>query len=530
MKKRLISGLLVACTVAAGLPVMAEEADGKVLDVALNADITTLDVKSTTNDYMAPMNFCDRLFDIHVLEDGSSEIVNSLCTDYTVSDDGLTYTFTLREGVKFSNGEDFTAEDVEYTFMHLLAQDSMNSDIPLEVVGAQDYMDGKADTISGIKIDGDYQISMTLVKANAGFVSELTSAVMGIIDKTTCENATNYGIDPEETVGTGPYKVTEWVNNDHVTLERNEYYWGEAPDVDKCIIHIIPDASSQNLMYQNGELDILDLDFQDSSIVSSIYETQYADKLVHKDRLALTYLNMNEDSDYLSDPVVRQAIQMSIDRQAILDSVYDGRGHLENSIIPEGVLGHNDNATEITYDPEGAKKLLEDAGYKDVEITFELAMDSSSKSNTQMTYQIIQQQLAEVGITADIKTYDQASWLDTRNSGEMDSFIGTWTLDYNDPANIMGTFFGSEANVKLRSNNYKDTDVIARVGAAPSIMDDDERYAEYQALEEKIVHEDYAWVPFFALSHYFAVGDDIESFQPHWAGYSDIFIKDVVMK
>ena len=69
-------------------------------------------------------------------------------------------------------------------------------------------MDGKADTISGIKIDGDYQISMTLVKANAGFVSELTSAVMGIIDKTTCENATNYGIDPEETVGTGPYKVT----------------------------------------------------------------------------------------------------------------------------------------------------------------------------------------------------------------------------------------------------------------------------------------------------------------------------------
>ena len=67
------------------------------------------------------------------------------------------------------------------------------------------------------------------------------------------------------------------MNNDHVTLERNEYYWGEAPDVDKCIIHIIPDASSQNLMYQNGELDILDLDFQDSSIVSSIYETQYAD-------------------------------------------------------------------------------------------------------------------------------------------------------------------------------------------------------------------------------------------------------------
>lgn len=530
MKKRWISGLLAVCTVAAGLPVMAEEADGKVLDVALNADITTLDVMATTNDYMSPMNFCDRLFEINVLEDGSSEIVNSLCTDYSVSEDGLTYTFTLREGVKFSNGEDMTAEDVEYTFMHLLSPDSMNADIPLEVVGAQDYMDGKSDSISGIQVDGDYQISITLEKANAGFVAELTSAVMGIIDKTTCENATNYGINPEETVGTGPYKVTEWVNNDHITLERNEYYWGEAPDVDTCIIHIIPDASSQNLMYQNGELDILDLDYQDSAIVSSTYETQYADKLVHRDRLALTYLNMNEKSDYLSDPVVRQAIQMSIDRQAILDSVYGGKGHLENSIIPQGVLGHNDNATEITYDPDGAKKLLEDAGYKDGDITFELAMDSSSNPNTQMVYQIVQQQLAAVGITADIKTYDQASWLATRKSGEMDAFVGTWTLDYNDPANIMATFFGSVENTVLRSDNYQDTDVIDRVAAASAIMDDDERYAEYQALEEKIIHEDYAWVPFYALSHYFAIGDDVESFQPHWAGYSDFYIKDVVMK
>lgn len=534
MKKRmmnvLLAGVLAAGSISPAMAAMAEEADGKVLDIALSSDISTMDVMGTSKDYMVPMNVFDRLFDIKVNDDGSTEIVNGLATDYTVSDDGLTYTFTLREGVKFSNGQDFTAEDVEYTFMHLLSPESINADIPLEVEGAQDYMDGKADTVSGIKVDGDYQISMTLAKPNAGFVSELTSAVVGIIDKTTVEGASNFGIDVDETVGTGPYIVTEWVNNDHITLVKNENYWGEEPSVDTCVIHIIPDASTQNLMYQNGELDIIDLDFQDASIVSSTYETQYADNIVSGKRLALTYMNMNAKSDYLSDPVVRQAIQMAVDRQAILDSVYGGKGHLENSIIPEGVLGHNDNATEIVYDPDGAKKLLEDAGYKDGEITFEMGYDSSASANNQMVCQIIQQQLAAVGINMEIKTYDQSSWLATRKAGEMDSFVGTWTMDYNDPANIMVTFFGSVENTVMRSDNYQDTSVIDRVAAAPSIIDDDARYAEYQALEEKIIHEDYSWVPLFALDHEFAISDDVESYTPHWAGYGDFFISGVVMK
>ena len=530
MKKKAVS-LLFSCMLAVSAMSPSVYAEGeKVLDAALAEDITTLDVMGTSNDYLVPMNIYDRLFEVNVLEDGSTEIVGSLCTDYAVSDDGLTYTFTLKDGVKFSNGEDFTAEDVEYTFMHLLSPESQNADIALEVKGAQQYMDGEADKVEGIAVNGDYEISITLANPNAGFIAELTSPAMSIIDKTTVEGAENFGINVDETVGTGPYKVSEWENNDHITLVRNENYWGESPTADSCVIHIVPDASTQNLMYQNGELDIIDLDGLDSSIVTSTYETQYADKLVSKDRLSLTYMMMNENNEYLSDPVVRQAIQMSVDRQAILDAVYGGKGHLENGIIPTGVLGHNDNGTEITYDPEGAKKLLEDAGYKEGDITFELAYDSSTGANPQMVDQIIQQQLAAVGIKLEIKTYDQSSWLAARKAGELDSYTGTWTMDYNDPANIMVTFFGSADNAVLRSNNYKNQDIMDRVAAASSIVDDEERYAEYQALEETIVHEDFAWVPMYALSHLFAIGDEVESFVPHWAGYSNFYIKDVTMK
>ena len=173
--------------------------------------------------------------------------------------------------------------------------------------------------------------------------------------------------------------------------------------------------------------------------------------------------------------------------------------------------------------------MLADAGYSEGQVTFEMALDSTASSNLQMVYQIVQQQLAAVGINAEIKTYDESSWLATRKSGEMASFLGTWTMDYNDPANIMYTFFGSAENCVLRSVNYKDADIIARVAAASSIIDDEERYAEYQALEEKIIHEDYQWLPLYALSHFYAISDEVAHYEPHWAGYSDFYLRDVTM-
>ena len=112
----------------------------------------------------------------------------------------------------------------------------------------------------------------------------------------------------------------------------------------------------------------------------------------------------------------------------------------------------------------------------------------------------------------------------------MDSFVARWGMDYNDPANIMYTFFGTEEYTKGRSLNYADKSVIARVSAVRSIVDDREREAEYQALEEKLIREDVAWVPLFAELHLWALGERVESFTPHWAGFTDFYVSDVVLK
>ena len=256
-------------------------------------------------------------------------------------------------------------------------------------------------------------------------------------------------------------------------------------------------------------------------MVHSTHPTQYTDRIVTGNRLATTYLALNENIEPLGDVRVRRAIQMAIDRQTILDSVYSGDGSLVDGIYPEGLIGYSaDNQGWLTYDPEGAKALLAEAGYADG-FAMELASDSSTSASVLLVLQIIQQNLADVGIQAEIVSYDEASWLDTRNSGEMNSFVATWTADYNDPDNFIYTFFGNADNTRTRSLNYANTEVMDRVAAAREITEESERLAEYAALEKQIVQEDAAWVPLLCRTHLFVLGDRVASYTPHWAGYSD---------
>ena len=515
---------------SSGVGAAVAEAEPGLLRVAALYDISTMDVAHTTDNYMVPMNVFDRLFESEVQADGSTAVVPSLCENYEVSEDGLTYTFHLRENVTFSNGSEFAADDVAYTFTRLLTEGGVNDDVALEVLGAQALKSGDADELAGVEIIDGHTVQVTLETANAGFLAELTGPAMSIVDRETTESASSFGIACEDTVGTGPYKITEWVVNDHYTLERNDGYWGEEPSVKKMIVYIIPDASTQNLMFQNGELDIIDLESIDSVIVESTYKTQYADRLVVSSRVGLLYFALNENNTYLSDVNVRRAIQMAIDADAIVESIYAGDAVVENGIIPVGVWGYNASLERPAYDPEAAKQLLAEAGYSDGEISFELSLDSSASGNVQLVYQVIQQYLAAIGINAEIKSYDESSWLDLRKSGEMDSFVANWTMDYNDPANIMFTFFGSADKTGIRSLNYANEAVMQRVAAASGITDDAERLAEYQELERIIVSDDAAWVPLLGNTHLFAIGERVASFVPYWAGFSNFYAKNVTLK
>ena len=490
------------------------------LVAALNADIQTADVQKTSKDYEVPFNIFDRLVDVEVDADGNSKIVPSLAENWDISDDGLEYTFHLRQGVKFHNGNDFTAEDVAYTFHRMLTvEGGVNTEFIDQIKGADELLAGETDTLEGVEVVDDYTIKVTLKEPFAGFLASISSPGVSIYDSEATEAAGDqFGMDPAVTVGTGPFEFSSWSFNNQLVLTRNEDYWKGASKLPGVVIKIIPDTETQSMMFESGELDILDLDYAADS-VDRFTET-YPDQIVQGPRVGIVYFTMNFNKEPFQDVRVRKAVQMSIDRQAILDALYGGRGQVEQGIFPHGLIGFNPDQEEIKYDPEAAKALLAEAGYADG-FDMEIAADSSASDTMTMALEIVSDQLAEVRIRAEIKNYDESTWLETRKSGELGSFMSTWSADYNDPDNFIYTFFGNEEKTKIRSINYPDTEVMARVAKARTIVNEDERLAEYKALEEKIVHEDAAWVPMFSRLHLFAVSKRVEGFAPLWSGLSD---------
>lgn len=492
---------------------------GFMIDV-LNADIQTADVQKTSKDYTLPQNIYDRLLEIEVDDAGVSKIVPSLAEDWDISADGLEYTFHLRQDVKFQNGNDFTAEDVVYTFHRLLTvENGVNTELLDQVKGAAEVIEGSADTLEGVEMVDDYTVKITLKEPFAAFLSCLTAPGLSIYDSEATEAAGDqFGMDPAVTVGTGPFRFAGWTFNDQLVLVKNEDYWKGAPELPGVVIKIIPDTETQTMMFESGELDLLDLDFV-TDAADRFLET-YPEQIVQGPRVGITYFTMNFNIEPFQDLKVRQAVQMAIDRQAILDALYGGRGQVEHGIYPYGLIGFNEGQTKISYDPEKAKALLAEAGYPDG-FTMELAADASASDTVTMALEIIKEQLAAVGINAEIKNYDESTWLETRKAGELGSFMSTWTADFNDPENFIYTFFGNEEKTRIRSINYPDTAVMDCVGAARGIVNEDERLAEYQALEEKLIHEDAAWVPMYSRTHLWAVSSRVQNFKPVWSGVSD---------
>ncbi len=504
----------------------------ETLHLAMNAEITTMDAHKTTNDYIVPMNIFDTLFSIKKNDDGTTEIVNSLVEDYDVSDDGLIYHFTLKDGIVFSDGTPLTAQDVKFTFERILKiPDSAQTDFVILIYGAEDMLEGKADSLKGITVEDERNFSIRLSSPFAGFTALLsTPSTVIYSEKIVTEAGNDFGVVPEKTLGTGPYIIKEWVRGSGLGFEYNPRYWGDAPSVKKVEMKVM-EPQVMNLAFQKGDLDILDCLFLDSAIVNSTYKSdKYRDHIVSTDRLGENFLMLNENIPPLDDVRVRRAIMLSIDRGSILESIYDGDGKLEDGIFPAGCIGHSeDNQGWLKYDPEGAKKLLSEAGLGGG-FDMELYLDSSATDSVKNTIQIIAGNLNDVGIRANIRSIDHASFLDLRNSGEMSAYWALWLLDYNDPDNIIYTFFGSEDNTKIRSNNYKDRSVIERVATAKTIVDDAERLSEYKDLEKKIVQDDAAMVPMFSLKHLFVVSDRVERFTPHWGGWSDIYFDRIELK
>ncbi len=517
--KRMLSLVLACLLVLTMAPMALAEAPTGTLRVFLDGDPETLDGQMTTDSYDIPLNAFDRLVECDTV-DGRPELVPGLADSWEVTDDGLTYTFKLHEGVKFHNGNDFTAEDVVYTITRMMNPKTLakNTDFYDMIAGASAFYGGEADSISGLTIVDDYTVQIVLDEPYAPFISGLATPGCVMLDSEATEAAGElFGMDASVTVGTGPFVLKEWVLGSKVTLEANKDYFKGAPKIDALTFLIVPDHDTQRMLYETGEADVFNFMYAPSQMEFFKNDPKYADQFVSGARAGTYYFLFNENLEPLNNVDVRKAMQMAIDRQAILDALYSGEGIVAQTLVPPTVLGYNENAPVIEYNPEKAKQMLADAGYPDgFDMVIAQTVDSPS---TLSRNQILQGMLAQVGIRVTIEQMDDATYYGVRAEGNLPSVSNEWAADFNDPDNFLYTFF-SKKNSLARSNNYANEDVQTRLEAARAMVDPEARMAEYQAIEQIIITDDAAMIPMYTINHQYLVNPRVQGFKVVWNGFN----------
>ena len=497
----------------------SEENDPSRYLVAIEDEPDTVDFQRTTIHYTIAQNVFNRLVGMESGADGEPVILPELAERWEISEDRRSYTFHLREGVRFSNGEALTASDVLYTFTRLLTHpESCNRDIVDKIAGSASLEKGEAQTLAGFTVLSDLDFVITLEEPFEAFLACMSMPGASILDEQTTSLAGDrFGQDAAWTIGTGSFILESWEPGKGMVLTANRNCWQGAPACAGLNLLFKTDAEEIRMLFERGELDLLNLDDVGKAAEFFLHGDIYQDRLYPVHRISITYIALNENVAPLNNVLVRRALQLALDRALLLDAAYTGRGWIENGILPHDVYGFNPELPEIPYDAEEARRLLSDAGYADG-FTLTLSASSASSLSEMALVRLAAAMWEEIGVHTVIETLHESEFMRLRKSGALACYSATWTADFNDPDNFFYTFFGSRENTRFRSLCYPREEIMQRVRDARAIADPEARIAEYRELERIIVQEDAAWIPLFSRIYTYVVSERLEGIQSSWNG------------
>lgn len=426
-------------------------AEGGEFVFAMSADAGTLDpALETSANSLIPAN---HIYEgLTRFEPGTTIPEPSLATDWEVSDDGLTWTFNLREGVTFHDGTPFNADAVVFNFNRWF-----DPEHPYHQEGQFIYWNymwqgvkGEDSVLAGVEKIDDMTVQLTLSRPNASLLNTLAMENFAFASPTAIEEqGETYGTAEGMAVGTGAFMVEEWVKEDHLTLARNDNYWGDAPTLDRITFRIIPDTSAAFLALQAGDVDGISLWSSPSPDDIAVAQDDPNIQVVYNPAFNVGYLGLNHSKEWLQNLNVRLAIAHAIDEQAIIDSIYPGDAEVAAQFQPPSLWGYNEDIEDYPYDPALAQEFLQAAIDEGVEIPdpvifYVMPVSRAYYPDPQPTGELIQAQLAEIGINAEIQS---PAWPDpyisdlAEDGTKHDLFMLGWVGDNGDPDNFLCVFF-----------------------------------------------------------------------------------------
>jgi peptide/nickel transport system substrate-binding protein len=442
-------------------------------------------------------------------EPGTTAPVPGLAESYTVSEDGLTWVFKLREGVTFHDGTPFNAEAVKFNFDRWRFTDNPYHfpEQVFEYYEAQFNGFDDASVITNVEATSEYEVTFTLSTPVGAFLNNLAMIMFAISSPAAIEaNGVDYGTPAVGFVCTGPFKFVSWENDVETIVERNTEYWGEVPgNVTKVIFKQIPDSAARFAALKDGTIDAFE-----SPNVEDIEAIEADENLYVQFRPSFNvlYLAFNYRIKEFRDVNVRTAISLALNRQEIVDSYYAAAVAANTFHPPSIAVGFNADV-QTPYDPEQAKQLLAEAGYPDgiSELTV-LKLDADGNVTDEVETSIpvnlyfmpvvrpynpdgegigelMAGYLNEIGIQAVLASNgDWATYLGARANGELLGMYQLgWTGDNGDPDNFIGYFFSSVDTPLAREGFYQNAELAALLQEGRSLTDPATRDALYQQAE-----------------------------------------------
>ncbi len=465
--------------------------------------------KVTVNLYETLLNFGEQ----------DTTITPGLATEWEASEDGLTYTFKLREGVKFHDGTDFNADAVVKNFDRWANGDAEKFPYYNSMFGG--FKGDEGHVIESVTADGENTVLIKLTRSQAPFLKNIAMSMFAIASPTAFE----LGDDQFERnpVGTGPFKFVEWKPNETITIEKFDDYWdAELPKLKKIIFRSIPDNSARLNALMAGDIELADgINPSDGKSIEDNEKLQ----LFERPSMNVGYLGLTVTRPPFDKKEVRQAINYAIDKQSIIDSFFEGRANVAKNPMPPSISGYNDDVEGYEYNPEKAKELLKSVGLED---GFEMELWAMPVPRPYMpdgkkVAEVIQKNLADIGITAKIVSHEWATYLELASKGDADAFMLGWTGDNGDADNFLYVLL-DEDNIGSNNYTYYKNDKLHDILLAAQTEVDEEKRNELYKEAQVIIHEDAPWVPLAHSTPLLGGAKNLSGFLPHPTG-SDLLSK-----
>jgi len=427
--------------------------------------------------------------------DDSTEVEPSLAESWEISDDGLSYTFKLREGVKFQDGTDFNADAVKF---------NIDRQLPPLVTEDMGYAGFVYGSVSDVEVVDDYTVKINLSAPNTAFMANLAMSLAApIVSPAALEAGDNSVM--ESPVGTGPYTFVEWNKGENVVLVRNEEYWGEPAKTKNVIFRFIADNSARVLALNNGEVDMID--GIDATVVGQVEEG--GDELFEAAGMNVNYMAYNTTTSMFASKEARTAFSQAIDREELVTSLYQGYSEVAETILPSFVPGYDTTVKQVAYDEAAAKAGLAAAGITKVHMIAYTNPRPYNAATGVALATAIQGYLQKVGVECTIDTYDWTTYKEKVKGGDYDIAFYGWIGDNGDPDNFLNLL--SDPDPSMNIAHWQDPKYIDGIKEALTLPNGDERNAAYGELE-KYQAEQAIWLP---ISH----AKTIAGFRPGVSGF-----------